>query len=296
MGRGGWVDALVPRSKSPAPRPRALQLLDASERVEMRARLGEHSRLAALGRMTAGVSDDLARVMVTIQGQLDHLLLSDAAFGLRVIRRAAETGSALARQLKAFSEAPPPSAMDHAIDVHYLLKELRRATCPQLWLDMQLGAGSSMVKADHDGLRQGLTDLVLGFANAMPDGSVVSVTTRNVPLSRRPETAVGDCTAFNYLAIEVSNTAHAALRAEAARLRAAHVAAGVGRHHACARHPRRGQRQGRRLRRSVHQSAGAIAVTVYLVADDARLTHCSSAFFIAPSMASADSWRPATAR
>jgi hypothetical protein len=185
-----------------------LQVRDISENLATRARLSQAHRLASLGRLTTGVADDLSRVMATIRSQLDHLLLNDAMpFGMRVIRRAADTGAALAQQLKAFADAAPTSR--RPIDVHDLIKDIRRSINPVLWLDLLLVAVSTTVRADREMLRQGLADLILGFANAMPDDSIVSVTTRNEPLAQHSG-RTSEPTAVDYLVIEISNTARAA--------------------------------------------------------------------------------------
>jgi|KBSMisStaDraftv2_1062788.scaffolds.fasta_scaffold110205_2 PAS domain S-box-containing protein len=210
QGDGRWIPADVQvrgiESRDGARRV-LLQIRDISESFAMRARLSQAHRLASLGRLTTGVADDLARVMATIRSQLDHLLLNDSMpFGMRVIRRAAETGAALAQQLRAFADAAPASR--RSIDVHDLLKDIRRSISPVLWLDMLLGAASTTVRADHETLRQGLTDLILGFANAMPDDSIVRISTRNEPLAHRSGRST-EATGVDYLVIEVSNTAEA---------------------------------------------------------------------------------------
>jgi two-component system NtrC family sensor kinase len=210
QGDGRWIPADV-QVRSIEGRDGArrvlLQIRDISENLAMRARLSQAHRLASLGRLTTGVADDLARVMATIRSQLDHLLLHEAMpFGMRVIRRAAETGTALAQQLRAFADAAPASR--RSIDVHDLLKDIRRSISPVLWLDVLLTAGSTTVRADHETLRQGLTDLILGFANAMPDESIVSVATRNEPLAQHSGRTT-EASGVDYLVIEVSNTAEA---------------------------------------------------------------------------------------
>src|SRR5215218_3774701 len=93
-----------------------LHVRDVSERLEMTARLRHAHKLASLGHLAIGLGDDLARVMATIRGQLDHLPASEAApFFLRVVRNTAETGVALAQQMKAFAEMP--SSFREAVDV-----------------------------------------------------------------------------------------------------------------------------------------------------------------------------------
>jgi PAS domain S-box-containing protein len=182
-----------------------MHLHDVSERLELHARIRHAHKLAALGHLTNGIAEDLARVMATIRSQLDHLPTSEAPpFFLRVVRRAAETGAALAQQLKAFGEMPP--AFREQVDVHTLISEVRRSISGDTWFDTRLDAASAVVRSDRELLRQAIRDLALGFARAMPDGSVVSVKTKNRAISRD---VAWRCrrVAVEYLVIEVSNTA-----------------------------------------------------------------------------------------
>jgi PAS domain S-box-containing protein len=181
-----------------------MHLHDVRDRLDLQARLRHAHKLAALGHLTSGVADDLTRVMATIRSQLDHLPTSEAPpFFLRVVRRAAETGTALAQQLKAFAEMPPP--FREQVDVHALITEVRRSITAESWLDVAFEAGHSSARIDRDLLRQGLIDLIVGFSRAMPDGSVVSVTTRNRSISRQVAWR-SRALPVEYLVVEISNT------------------------------------------------------------------------------------------
>jgi PAS domain S-box-containing protein len=176
---------------------------DVSERLDLLARLRHAHKLAALGHLTSGVADDLARVMATIRSQLDHLPTSEAPpFFLRVVRRAAETGVALAQQLKAFAEMPPP--FREQVDVHALLAEVRRSITTEAWLDVMLEAYHASVRTDRDLLRHGLVDLIVGFSRALDDGSVVSITTHNRSISRQVPWR-SRTMPVEYLVIEIAN-------------------------------------------------------------------------------------------
>jgi two-component system cell cycle sensor histidine kinase/response regulator CckA len=185
-----------------------IHVRDVNERLEMMARLRHAHKLASLGHLAMGVGDDLARVMATIRSQVAHLPTSEAPpFFLRVITKAAETGAALAQQLKAFAEMPSSSREE--VDVHALVKDLRRAIGGELWVDTLFAASSVLVRTNRELLRQALVDLVRGFAHAMPEGSVVSIKTRNLSISRRPLWKERSAP-VDYLVVEVSNTARGA--------------------------------------------------------------------------------------
>ena len=203
-GREISLEVLIGLSPANGEASVLMHVRDVSERLEMTARLRQAHKLASLGQLTMGIADDLARVMATIGSQLDHLPTSEAPpFFLRVVRKAAETGTALAQQLKAFAEMP--SSFREEVDVQALLKELRRAIGGDLWLDMLFAASNTVVRTNRELLRQGLADLVRGFGHAMPDGSVVSIKTRNVSIAR--PLWRGRSAPIEYFVVEVTNTA-----------------------------------------------------------------------------------------
>jgi two-component system sporulation sensor kinase A len=239
---GRWIAVLMmsPVSAGTEDAPHVLlHLHDVGERLALLARIRLERKLASLGHLATGVADDLARLMETIRCQLSHLPTSETPpFFLRVIKKAAETGAALAQQIKAFAEMP--STFCEQVDLHVVLKEVLSAINGSPWLDMLLEASRPVVRTDREFLRQGLTDLVHGFAHAMPEGSVVSVTTRNLSTSRQQAWRNGTA-GTEYIAIDICNTARgcrpgAADRFEASRprcLRRDHrpgLADGVGTH------------------------------------------------------------------
>ena len=204
---GRWIAVELMMSPVPAGTEDAphvlLHLHDVSERLALLARIRLERKLASLGHLATGVADDLARLMETIRCQLNHLPTSDTTFFLRVIRKAAETGAALSQQIKAFAEMP--STLCEQVDLHVVLEEVLSAINGSPWLDMRLEAARPVVRTDREFLRQGVTDLVHGFAQAMPEGSVVSVTTRNLSTSRQQAWRTGTA-GTEYLAIDICNT------------------------------------------------------------------------------------------
>ena len=127
------------------------------------------------------------------------------SIGLRAIVNATETAGTLSRQLQAIGEMTP--VFPDQVDVHELLNDVRRHVSDQVWLHVVPKAERSNIRTDRAGLRQGLTNLVLSFRHAMPEGSIVAIATRNVAVPPNPRTpADPDFPLIDFIVIEITNT------------------------------------------------------------------------------------------
>ncbi len=166
---------------------------DVSERNDLRLRLRLAQRLTTLGRLTLGLADDFAKVVATIRTHLrsfkDVETSGSVSIGLRAIVNATETAGTLSQQLQAIGEMTP--VFPDQVDVHELLNDVRRHVSDQVWLHVVPKAERSSIRTDRASLRQGLTNLVLSFRYAMPEGSLVAIATRNVVATAEPPHARG---------------------------------------------------------------------------------------------------------
>lgn len=184
-------------------RAAVLHARDLTERSHLHARLRHAQKLASLGQLSAGVADDLAQLLTTVRGQLDRLnpYETPTPFALQSIRRSMERAATLAQQMRVFADTAAVPV--ERIDVHPLVTGLRGPVSEDLWLDLLLEAERTMVRTDRETLRRVLSDLIGGFRDVMPRGSVVSITTRNIAMPVRPGQAGPS---IEYLAIDVANT------------------------------------------------------------------------------------------
>jgi PAS domain S-box-containing protein len=171
-------------------RPARLVLAaDISDRTRTRAALHQREeqlrhaqRMDVVGRLASGVAHDFNNLLTTIRG-FSELMLQDLPEGdrrgsdLEQIRKAADRGSLLTRQLLAFgrkqSLEPKVLALDTVI--HGLEGLIRRLVGADIELELRLPAGSGSVRIDPGQLEQLVVNLVLNARDAMPSGGTLRI-------------------------------------------------------------------------------------------------------------------------
>jgi signal transduction histidine kinase len=147
-------------------------------------------KMEAIGRLAGGVAHDFNNLLTTIIGYTDMIddhvdesnpIRRDVA----EIRKAADRGAALTRQLLAFSRKQflSPTVLDLNDTVSGLLQMLPRAIGEHIQTTVQLAPDLARVKADPSRMDQVLVNLALNARDAMPDGGELIIETSNVTLS-----------------------------------------------------------------------------------------------------------------
>ena len=165
-------------------------LTDASELRMLEDKFAQSQKMEAVGKLAGGVAHDFNNVLTAISGNCDLLLLrKDASHpdfsDLTQIRQNANRAAALVRQLLAFSrkQTLQPkllSVQDVVTDTLYLLDRLIGET---ITLSLDHGRELGSVRADHQQLEQALMNLVVNARDAMPEGGLVTIATRNRKLA-----------------------------------------------------------------------------------------------------------------
>lgn len=161
-------------------------LTDASELRLLEDKFAQSQKMEAVGKLAGGVAHDFNNVLTAISGHCDLLLLrKDASHpdfsDLTQIRQNSNRAATLVRQLLAFSrkQTLQPkllSVQDVVSDTLYLLDRLIGETITlSLDLDRDLGP----VRADNQQLEQAIMNLVVNARDAMPQGGVITIATRN---------------------------------------------------------------------------------------------------------------------
>ncbi|HZA91211.1 MAG TPA: ATP-binding protein, partial [Gemmatimonadales bacterium] len=172
-------------------RARLVLATDITERTRTRAalhqseeQLRQAQRMDAAGRLASGVAHDFNNLLTTIRGFSDLLLRDLPEEHVRrkdveQIRKAADRGAALTRQLLSFGE--PPTLQARALDLNVVVASmeglLQRLIGADIRLTMRLRPNLGEVKMDSGQLEQILVNLVLNARDAMPSGGTLTVET-----------------------------------------------------------------------------------------------------------------------
>jgi two-component system, cell cycle sensor histidine kinase and response regulator CckA len=166
-----------------------------------------------VGQLAGGIAHDFNNLLQVIRGNAalarDELAEGSAARGdVEEIERAAETAAGLVRQLLAFSRrqpiAPEPLDLNEvAVGTDKMLRRLIGKDIELLTVfDPELG----YVQADRTQVEQILVNLAVNARQAMPDGGVLTVETRNVEVGVAREEAPTFVQPGRYVALRVTDT------------------------------------------------------------------------------------------
>ena len=175
---------------------------DITDRKRLEEQLQQSQKLESLGRLAGGIAHDFNNLLMVITGYSDLLLgtLDDpekVRGGLMEIKRAGERGADLTQQLLAFSrkQITQPQALSLNEVVQESQGMLQRVIGEDVRLVTSLDPATWTIKADRGQLHQVLMNLVLNSRQAMPQGGVLTIRTRNVHLGsdfqEEPEGAGG---------------------------------------------------------------------------------------------------------
>jgi PAS domain S-box-containing protein len=172
-------------------RARLVLASDISERTRTRAalhqseeQLRQAQRMDAAGRLAGGVAHDFNNLLTTIRGFSDLLLRDVPQHDRRrneieQIRKAADRGAALTRQLLSFGgpQALEPRPIELNGVVHNMEGLIQRLTGADIRLVTQLRPGLGEVLMDPGQLEQVLVNLVLNARDAMLAGGTLTIET-----------------------------------------------------------------------------------------------------------------------
>jgi signal transduction histidine kinase/CheY-like chemotaxis protein len=183
--------------------------IEIAERDKVEATLRQAQKLQAVGQLAGGIAHDFNNLLTAVIGALDLLRarLPSAQEGLvRLVDnalRAAERGTKLTAQLLTFSRRQPLQTVPSDLNVivvavvNLLSSTLGRSI--RIQTDLVQDLWTAMV--DPSQIEAAIVNLAINARDAMPDGGVLTIATRNRTLSPGGALASGD-----YVAVRVSDT------------------------------------------------------------------------------------------
>jgi len=160
---------------------------DITDRMQLEEQLRRSQKMEAIARLAGGIAHDFNTLLGSILGyaemQLDTLKQGDPLRRpAEQIRRAAERGVTLTRQLMGFSRRRDshPEVVDLRASIYDMEDMLRRLTGDDTELVFNLASDLWRVEIDRGHVEQVLMNLVVNGADAMPRGGRMTLTARNL--------------------------------------------------------------------------------------------------------------------
>ncbi len=187
---------------------------DITKEVELEERLRQAQKLEAVGRLASGIAHDFNNLLAGIRG-FGELISQEAEncpklkdYSSEIIR-AASRAADLTSQLLAF--ARKGNFLSVPLDMHEAIGEvtaiLQHTIDRRIEIRTELHAARCIVKGDPSQIQSAILNLSVNARDAMPDGGLLILATRNVYLDydfcRRHTLERGP---GEYLAITVSDT------------------------------------------------------------------------------------------
>jgi len=164
---------------------------DITDLRKLEEQLVQAQKMESIGRLAGGLSHDLNNYLTAIQGYTDLAMMelpedSPIADDLREARRSSDRATALTKQLLLFSrrESMEIRPVELNTVVSDLLKLLRQLVGEQFSLKTNLDEELHSINADAGYLEQVIMNLVVNARDAMPEGGVINIETRNVDVDQ----------------------------------------------------------------------------------------------------------------
>jgi two-component system, cell cycle sensor histidine kinase and response regulator CckA len=186
---------------------------DITERRALEEQLRQAQKMEAVGRLARGVAHDFNNVLAAIIGSSDLIMSKlreddPAREEAEEIRKAAERGASLTRQLLAFSrrQVMQQEVVDLNLAAGQLNGMLQRMAGDLIVLNTTTAGKPVLVRMEAGQLEQVLMNLVVNARDAMPEGGRVDITVESVSLDERSVLRYQGLPAGDYARISVCDT------------------------------------------------------------------------------------------
>jgi PAS domain S-box-containing protein len=163
--------------------------IDVTEQARLEEQLNQAQKLESVGRLAGGMAHDFNNLLTTILGyseliSMDQSLNDTVAEGIEDIRKSAERGARLIRQLLAFSRKQilQPRLINLNELITDLEKMLKRLIEENIDLITKLEPEIKQIEADPVQIEQVIMNLAVNSRDAMAEGGKLIIETGNIYL------------------------------------------------------------------------------------------------------------------
>ncbi|MBU0565775.1 MAG: response regulator [Gammaproteobacteria bacterium] len=158
-----------------------------AERAQIEETLRQTQKIEAIGQLTGGIAHDFNNLLMVISGGLDMLdRRADPERRKRLMdgmRQAAQRGTALTRQLLAFSrrQSLEPESVDLVLRIGRMRELLDRSLSGDVHVEVQFEPDLWPVEVDPGELELVILNLAVNARDAMPEGGSILIEASNAP-------------------------------------------------------------------------------------------------------------------
>jgi two-component system cell cycle sensor histidine kinase/response regulator CckA len=194
-------------------RARLTLMQDVTERNSLQAQLLHGQKMESLGRLAGGVAHDLNNLMGVVTGYSELTLdeierSSPLRKNIEGILNAAGQAVSVVRQLLAFGrkEIRQPRVLSLNKAVDNIAELLRHLLGEHIQLSIVTAPDLGAVKADPGQIEQIIMNLAVNARDAMPNGGLLTIQTRNVGLGEVAPRHEWDCLDGAHVMLQVRDT------------------------------------------------------------------------------------------
>lgn len=185
-GHAEGRNAMIYFSSVPDQEQVTAYLIETTEQKKLELRFTHSQKMQAVGQLAGGVAHDFNNLLTAMIGFCDLLLMrhpaGDPSFAdLMQIKQNANRAANLVRQLLAFSrrQTLQPKLLDITDVIAELSNLIRRLIGEKIELEVRHGRDLWMARVDQGQLEQVIINLAVNARDAMPEGGMLSLITRN---------------------------------------------------------------------------------------------------------------------
>ena len=186
---------------------------DVTDQRRLEDELRQAQKMEAVGNLAGGIAHDFNNLLTAMCGYSEFILGDEEASdsvrrSATQIARAAESATALTRQLLAFSRKQilQPRVLDLNEVVTTVERMLGRVIGEHITLETSLDGGLGHVKADPGQIEQVILNLAVNARDAMPGGGTIVVETANVEIDEAAARQHVGLEEGSYVVLSVSDT------------------------------------------------------------------------------------------